>query len=218
LQGSPRKSPRKSRRKSRTVKSADSVGNLVANSVANSVANLVANLVAESAGRLEVASQLAEQFYSFHGCTDDAHNACNAEYTQSLALYTTILEILRFQELGTLVLDALSALDFLESPEIDEAALPQQLYEGRSPPIVTGDEPEPPKQLHLPHKASKHQNRQPKTTYDVDGLCLFPTSLAVAQQGLYWHPIPHPIMNIATDLHLTLLVDSYDEVGVLSST
>jgi hypothetical protein len=71
-------------------------------------------------------------------------------------------------------------VDFLESPEIDEAALPQQLYEGRSPPIKTGDEPEPPKKLHLPHKASKQQGRQPKTTYDIDGLCLFPTSLAVA--------------------------------------
>jgi hypothetical protein len=169
-QGSPRKSPRKSRRKSRTAKSADLVGNSVADSAAS---------------QLEVASQLAEQFYSFHSCTDDAHDACNAEYTQSLALYTTIAEILRFQELGTLVPDALSALDFLESPEIDEAALLQQLYKGWRPPIETGDKLELPKKLYLPHKASKHQNQQPKTTYDIDGLCLFPTSLAVAQQGLY---------------------------------
>lgn len=114
-QGSLGKSPRKSRPKSRTAKSADSA--------ANSVADLVV------AGRLEVAGRLAEQFYSFHGCTDDAYNACDAEYTQSQALYTTIPEILRFQEPGTLVPDALSALDFLESSEIDEATLPQQFNE-----------------------------------------------------------------------------------------
>ncbi len=113
------------------------------------------------------------------------HDACDAEYAQSLALYTTIPEILGFQEPGILVPDALSASGFLESPEIDEATLLQQLYEGRSPPIETRGELEPPKKLHLPHKASKHQNQRPKTMYDIDGLCLFPTSLAVAQQGLY---------------------------------
>jgi hypothetical protein len=66
------KSPKKSRSKSRTAKPAD----LVANSAADSAAD-------SAAGQLEVASRLAEQFYSFHGCTDDAHDACDAEYTQS---------------------------------------------------------------------------------------------------------------------------------------
>lgn len=44
---------------------------------------------------------------------------------------------------------------------------------------------------------------------------MFPTSLAVAQLGLHWQPIPHPIMNIATDVHFTLPVDSYDKRGAL---
>jgi hypothetical protein len=67
LQGSPRKSPRESRPKSRTAKPADSAANPAADSVA--------------ASQLEVANRLAEQFYSFHSRTDDAHNACDAEYT-----------------------------------------------------------------------------------------------------------------------------------------
>jgi hypothetical protein len=95
-QGSPRKSPKKSpwksRSKSRAAKPADSAANSAADS--------------EAVGQLEVASRLAEQFDSFHGCTDDAHNAYNAEYAQSLALYTTIPEILGFQEPGILVPDA----------------------------------------------------------------------------------------------------------------
>jgi hypothetical protein len=44
---------------------------------------------------------------------------------------------------------------------------------------------------------------------------MFPTSLGVAKLGLHWQPIPHCIMNIASDLHFTLLVDSYNEKGRL---
>jgi hypothetical protein len=53
--------------------------------------------------------------------------------------------------------------------------------------------------------------------YNIDSVCLFLKSLAIAQQGLYWQPIPHPIMNIATNVHFTLPVDSYNKKGELES-
>jgi hypothetical protein len=58
-------------------------------------------------------------------------------------------------------------------------------------------------------------NTRGSVTYDIDSVCIFPTSLAVAQQGLHWQPIPHPIMNIATHVHFTLTVDCYNDEGEL---
>jgi hypothetical protein len=60
----------------------------------------------------------------------------------------------------------------------------QQLFEGRSP-ALPGAEPGPPKNLCLPPKPLEGQNARLNVTYDIDSFCLFPTSLRVAQQGLF---------------------------------
>jgi hypothetical protein len=132
-----------------------------------------------------VAGRLAEQLLSFYGCTSDAHDACDTEYAQSPASYTTLSDILSSQGLEASVPDVLSESGFTEGLQLDEPDLLRRLYEGRSPPIEAGAEPVPPKKLYVPHKPSEHQNRRAQVTYDIDGLCLFPTSLAVAQQGLF---------------------------------
>jgi hypothetical protein len=82
----------------------------------------------------------------------------------------------------------------------------QQLFEGRDPALPRA-EPQPLKNLCLPPKLLDGQNPGLNVTYDIDGLCLFPTGLGVARQGLFWQPIPHPIMNIASDLYFTLPID-----------
>jgi hypothetical protein len=45
-----------------------------------------------------LAGRLARQLYSIHGCTTDAHNACDDEYAQSPNSYTSIPEFLRSQK------------------------------------------------------------------------------------------------------------------------
>ena len=155
-----------------------------------------------------VADRLVEQLYSFHGCTSDAHNACDDEYAQSPDSYTSIPELLHFQNPGGSIPDVLTLPKFMEKQDLDDPALLRQLYEGRGLPKEPQAEPEPPKKLHLPHKPPlEHQHRQPKVTYDIDSLCLFPTSLAVAHKGLFWQPTPHSILNIATNVHFTLPAD-----------
>jgi len=58
-----------------------------------------------------VVNRLVEQLYSFHGCSNEAHNACDAEQVS----YTSISDILSFQEPGRHIPDVLSKLELLES-------------------------------------------------------------------------------------------------------
>ena len=101
-----------------------------------------------------------------------------------------------------------------ESPEFDPV-LAQQLYEGRGPTGPLSEWLEPAANLCLPHKVPGQAQPGGNVTYDIDSFCLFPSSPAVAQQGLYWQPIPHPVMNIASNVHFTLPVDCYNDEGEL---
>jgi hypothetical protein len=158
-----------------------------------------------------VADRLVEQLYSFHGCSSDAHDAHDDEYAQSPDSYTSISDLFRLQKPGGSIPDVLKLPGFMEQQQLNDPALLQQLFEGWGPPKEPQAEPEPPKKLHLPHKPPlEHQHRQPKVTYDIDSLCLFPTSLAVARKGLFWQPTPHSILNITTNVHFTLPADFYN--------
>jgi hypothetical protein len=93
--------------------------------------------------------------------------------------------------------------------------LAQQLCKGRGPTVPLSEWLEPAVNLCLLHKVLGQPNPQGNAPYDIDSLCLYPTSLAVAQQGFHWQPTPHPIMNIATNVYFTLLVDCYNDEGEL---
>ncbi|KAH7191241.1 hypothetical protein DER44DRAFT_815737 [Fusarium oxysporum] len=55
-----------------------------------------------------------------------------------------------------------------------------------------------------------HRLAQPFTdnfirkTYDVDSICSFPSSLAVARLGIQWYPQPHVIFNLTDDVHISI--------------
>ncbi|KAF5627601.1 hypothetical protein F25303_10754 [Fusarium sp. NRRL 25303] len=57
---------------------------------------------------------------------------------------------------------------------------------------------------------AKHRLAQPFTdnfirkTYDVDSICSFPSSLAVARLGIQWYPQPHVIFNLTDDVHISI--------------
>jgi hypothetical protein len=160
--------------------------------------------------------RLLKQLYSFRGCIDEAYQAHDDEHAQFHLneACNSFSDLMHLQEPSATIPNVLSNPKFMEkSPAFEEFGpiLMQQLYEGRGPPIVPRVKPEPPKNHYLPHKALDHQNQRSNVTYDIDSVCLFPTSLALAQQGLCWQPIPHPIMNITTNVHFTLPVDSYND-------
>jgi hypothetical protein len=176
-------------------------------------------------GERSTATRLLKQLHSFQGCTDEAHQAHDDEHAQFQfhpreEPCHSFADLLHLQELKPSgpVPDVLSSLTMMgkgpESPEFDPA-LAQQLYEGRDPRVPLSEGLEPAASLCLPHKVPGQPNPRGSVMYDIDSVCLFPTSLAVAKQGLHWQPIPHPIVNITTNVHFTLLVDCYNDEGEL---
>ncbi|EWY79585.1 hypothetical protein FOYG_17279 [Fusarium oxysporum NRRL 32931] len=61
---------------------------------------------------------------------------------------------------------------------------------------------------------TKHRLGQPFTddliqkTYDVDSICSFPSSLAVAKLGIQWYPQPYAIFNHIDNVHLSIDIPS----------
>ncbi|KAH7248193.1 hypothetical protein B0J15DRAFT_596508 [Fusarium solani] len=61
---------------------------------------------------------------------------------------------------------------------------------------------------------TRHRLAQPFTddfiqkTYDLDSICSFPSSLAVAKLGIQWYPQPYVIFNHTDDVHLSIDIPS----------
>ncbi|KAH6952333.1 hypothetical protein BKA56DRAFT_682243 [Ilyonectria sp. MPI-CAGE-AT-0026] len=57
---------------------------------------------------------------------------------------------------------------------------------------------------------TRHRLAQPFTddfiqkTFDIDSICSFPSSLAVAKLGIQWYPQPYAIFNHTDDVHLSI--------------
>jgi hypothetical protein len=63
---------------------------------------------------------------------------------------------------------------------------------------------------------SSKKNRPVQVSFDIDSTCCFPTSLAVARQGINWFPKAHSFLNLNADIHFGLRVPSYNKRGVLT--
>jgi hypothetical protein len=66
------------------------------------------------------------------------------------------------------------------------------------------------------HHASSKKNRLPKTTFDIDSTCCFPTSLGFARHGIHWLPKVHAYLNLKADIHFGLRVPGYTSNGKAS--
>src|SRR5205085_9745685 len=49
--------------------------------------------------------------------------------------------------------------------------------------------------------AVSRKNCRAKVSFDIDSTCCFPTSLAIACQGIKWFPKVHPFLNLSADIH-----------------
>ena len=65
------------------------------------------------------------------------------------------------------------------------------------------------------HYSYSQAQAVPETTFDVDSVCAFPSSLAVARQGLNWYPIQYQPLNLTGSVHLGLHVPALNNRGRL---
>ncbi|KAI8647970.1 hypothetical protein NCS56_01549800 [Fusarium sp. Ph1] len=75
---------------------------------------------------------------------------------------------------------------------------------------LTADESSPP---YLCMHSHHHQSQGPErssisSSYDIDSLCSFPTSLGVARLGFQWYTQPHVTLNHVDNVHLSMEIPS----------
>jgi hypothetical protein len=93
-------------------------------------------------------------------------------------------------------------------------------FEGTSPAVCSQDAGTPdenlPRNLCLSqYHHSSAKDRTANTTFDVDSLCCFPSSLGIARQGINWFPRSHAFLNFSQDVHFSLNVPAYNNRGDL---
>jgi hypothetical protein len=65
------------------------------------------------------------------------------------------------------------------------------------------------------HHHSSAKDRAANTTFNVNSLCCFPSSLSIAHQGINWFPRSYAFLNFSQDVHFSLNVPAYNNRGNL---
>ncbi|KAF2628000.1 hypothetical protein BU25DRAFT_299317, partial [Macroventuria anomochaeta] len=179
------------------------------------------------------ASKLARQLRYFHGCTlqdhveqelshnrhhqrDDVHSEC--------ASFESITRLLCGDyNNGTPLPDVLSNPCFKRAEGLADGIDCQGAFEGTSPIALPKDIGTCNEKLPLSLCMSKYYQSSttacvPKTTFDIDSLCCFPSSLGFACQGIHWLPNASTVLNLSHNIHFSLKVLTYNPKGELCQT
>jgi hypothetical protein len=174
------------------------------------------------------AIKLARQLRNFQGCTHEEHREADRlhqEHHQRPDVHSKcsslqeVTELLRGNGGGSPIPDVLAAAKSMKSLKMmkptDFAGLDcKAAFEGiSSDDIGTRDENLPRSLCLSQYHTSSRKNRRAIESFDIDSTCCFPTSLAVARQGIYWFPAAHPFLNLTADIHFGLRVPSYNIRG-----
>ena len=188
-----------------------------------------ANMPASPAPTERTAFKLAKQLRNFQGCTHDQHceaDQLHQEHHQRPDVHSkcsslrAVTAVLRGNHSGTPLPDVLRSGKLMKPADVGQVDC-QAAFEGASPlaapeDIGTRDENLPRNLCLSQHYAISSKSRRAKEAFDIDSTCCFPTSLAVARQGIYWFPKAHPFLNLTADIHFGLRVPSYNQRGVLA--
>ncbi|KAJ9494699.1 hypothetical protein H2202_009775 [Exophiala xenobiotica] len=159
-----------------------------------------------------VASRLADQLIQFPGCCDHCHTAAEGEHSASFDQHVGLAEYLDSMEEkcpDILGMNRIASREDNLAGKID-AATRRKIFTG----LVSDPQTSRP-----PHICLAKDDGPPGTigiTFDVDSITGFPSDLAVAKQGIRWHPTQMPVSDLRSSLHLRSLPVTYlDDSGHL---
>jgi hypothetical protein len=178
----------------------------------------------------QTAFKLAKQLRQFQGCTHEQHDEADRlhqEHHQRPDVHSACSSLRQITTLfrgeygdGTRLPDVLSSPRLMKPVDLRGVDC-KGAFEGTS--TVAFPEDVGTRDEHLPrnlclsqHYSSSAKGRTPEVTFDIDSLCLFPSSLAVAYQGINWFPRSHPFLNLTADIHFGLEVPAYNHRGDLT--
>ncbi|KAG7435097.1 hypothetical protein Forpi1262_v003680 [Fusarium oxysporum f. sp. raphani] len=70
--------------------------------------------------------------------------------------------------------------------------------------LVEGEQDPPYLCMHSNHCARRLEDDCISSSYDIDSLCSFPTSLGVARMGIQWYTQSHVTLNLVDNVHLSM--------------
>ncbi|KAM5520412.1 hypothetical protein FOXYSP1_14302 [Fusarium oxysporum f. sp. phaseoli] len=70
--------------------------------------------------------------------------------------------------------------------------------------LVEGEQDPPYLYMHSNHSAQRLEDNRISSSYDIDSLCSFPTSLGVARLGIQWYTQSHITLNLVDNIHLSI--------------
>ncbi|RKK88989.1 hypothetical protein BFJ68_g16815, partial [Fusarium oxysporum] len=70
--------------------------------------------------------------------------------------------------------------------------------------LVEGEQDPPYLCMHSNHSARRLEDDRISSSYDIDSLCSFPTSLGVARLGIQWYTQSHATLNLVDNVHLSM--------------
>ncbi|EWZ28354.1 hypothetical protein FOZG_17921 [Fusarium oxysporum Fo47] len=70
--------------------------------------------------------------------------------------------------------------------------------------LVEGEQDPPYLCMHSNHSARRLEDDRISSSYDIDSLCSFPTSLGVARLGIQWYTQSHVTLNLVDNVHLSM--------------
>ncbi|KAH7394710.1 hypothetical protein BKA66DRAFT_410383, partial [Pyrenochaeta sp. MPI-SDFR-AT-0127] len=149
-------------------------------------------------GRLE--RQLFSQLIQYRGCCDDCHVKSQCEHSERKMRHFGLKEYLN--EIKT-------AVDYPDVPGSEtlasrEAKLAGHVDEDSKRHIYCGirgqgPDPEP---AHICLDAEARETMVATTSFDIDSVIGFGTSLAMAKRVIHWNPTQMPVSDLQSDLHL----------------
>ncbi|KAF2622008.1 hypothetical protein BU25DRAFT_481051, partial [Macroventuria anomochaeta] len=179
------------------------------------------------------ASKLARQLCYFHGCTHQDHAEQELSHNRHHQRDDVHSECSSFESItrllcgdynnGTPLPDVLSNPCFKRAEGLADGIDCQGAFEGTSPIALPDDSGTRNEKLPLSLCMSKYYQssttaRVPKTTFDIDSLCCFPSSLGFARQGIHWLPYASTVLNLSHNIHFSLKVPTYNPKGELCQT
>ncbi|GKU11138.1 unnamed protein product, partial [Fusarium langsethiae] len=70
--------------------------------------------------------------------------------------------------------------------------------------LVEGEQDPPYHCMHSNHCARRLEDDSISSSYDIDSLCSFPTSLGVARMGIQWYTQSHVTLNLVDNVHMSM--------------
>lgn len=153
----------------------------------------------------------AERLHSEHHLRPDVNSACS-----SIEEVTSLLR--GDHEGGAPLPNVLGDPHMMKRVDLPTGLDLKGAFEGVSPADMgTADESLPRNLCLSQHSSRSNKNRVAGTTFDIDSLCCFPSSLGFARQGIHWFPRCHTFLNLSADIHFALPVPTVNRRGELST-